>query len=53
MDPKGTLEFTVGAPHEHVRLITYHDAYHEILNDLCRGEVLRDMVGWLDAIVVV
>jgi alpha-beta hydrolase superfamily lysophospholipase len=53
VDPKGTLEFTVGAPHEHVRLVTYRDAYHEVLNDLCRAEVLKDLIGWLDAIVVV
>lgn len=53
VDPKGTLEFTVAAPHELVRLITYRDAYHEIFNDLCRDQVMKDLVGWLDAIVVV
>jgi alpha-beta hydrolase superfamily lysophospholipase len=53
VDPKGTLEFTVSAPHELVRLITYRDAYHEIFNDLCRDQVMKDLVGWLDAIVVV
>ena len=53
VDPKGTLEFTVGAPHEHVRLVTYRDAYHEIFNDSCRSDALRDLKGWLDAIVVV
>jgi alpha-beta hydrolase superfamily lysophospholipase len=53
VDPKGTLEFTVAAPHERVRLITYRDAYHETFNDLCRDEVVKDVVGWLDAIVVV
>jgi alpha-beta hydrolase superfamily lysophospholipase len=53
VDPKGTLEFTVAAPHERVRLITYRDALHESFNDLCREEVYRDVAGWLDAIVVV
>lgn len=53
VDPKGTLEFTVAAPHERVRLNTYRDAFHETFNDLCRDEVFRDVAGWLDAIVVV
>jgi len=52
-DPKGSLEFTGGAPHGLVRLLTYGDAYHEIYNDPARDEAIKDLVGWLDAIVVV
>ena len=52
-DPKGSLEFNVGAPHGLVRLLTYRDAYHEIFNDPARTEAIKDLVGWLDAIVVV
>jgi alpha-beta hydrolase superfamily lysophospholipase len=52
-DPKGSLEFNAGAPHGLVRLLTYRDAYHEIFNDPARTEAIKDLVGWLDAIVVV
>lgn len=52
-DPKGSLEFNAGAPHGLVRLLTYRDAPHEIFNDPARTEALKDLVGWLDAIVVV
>ncbi len=52
-DPKGSLEFTGVAPHGLVRLITYRDAYHEIFNDPARDQAIKDLVGWLDAIVVV
>jgi alpha-beta hydrolase superfamily lysophospholipase len=52
-DPRGSLEFNAGAPHGLVRLLTYRDAYHEIFNDPARTEAIKDLVGWLDAIVVV
>jgi alpha-beta hydrolase superfamily lysophospholipase len=52
-DPKGSLEFTGAAPHGMARLITYAGAYHEIFNDLNRADVIRDLKGWLDAVVVV
>jgi acylglycerol lipase len=52
-DPKGSLEFNAAAPHGMSRLITYPDAYHELLNDNSRADVLRDITGWLDAAVVV
>jgi alpha-beta hydrolase superfamily lysophospholipase len=53
IDPKGALEFNVVAPHGMARLITYPGAYHEIFNDLDREQVLRDLAGWLDAVIVV
>jgi alpha-beta hydrolase superfamily lysophospholipase len=53
VDPKGALAFNVAAPHGMSRLITYPGAYHEIFNDLDRGQVIRDLVGWLDLAVVV
>jgi acylglycerol lipase len=53
LDPKGALEFNVAAPHGMVRLITYPGAYHEVFNDLDRDQVLRDLAGWLDAVIVV
>jgi alpha-beta hydrolase superfamily lysophospholipase len=53
LDPKGVLEFNVAAPHGMVRVITYPGAYHEIFNDLDREQVIRDLVGWLDAVIVV
>ncbi len=53
IDPKGALEFNVAAPHGMARLITYPGAYHEVFNDLDRGQVIRDLSGWLDAVIVV
>jgi alpha-beta hydrolase superfamily lysophospholipase len=53
VDPKGALEFTGAAPHGMARLITYSDAYHEIYNDLGRDRVIHDLVGWMEAVVVV
>lgn len=53
VDRKGSLEFNAAAPHGMVRLITYHDAYHELFNDPSRDEALRDLKGWLDAVMVV
>ena len=52
-DPKGSLEFSGTAPHGMVRLITYPDAFHELFNDPGRGAVVKDLVSWLDAVLVV
>lgn len=52
-DPKGSLEFNGAAPHGMARLITYSEAFHELFNDLSRDHVVRDLKGWLDAVVVV
>ena len=53
VDPKGALEFNVAAPHGMVRLITYPGAYHELFNDPDRAQPVRDLLGWLDAVLVV
>lgn len=53
VDPKGALEFNVAAPHGMVRLLTYPDAYHELFNDPGRAQPVKDLVGWLDALLVV
>ena len=53
VNPVGALEFSGAAPHGVVRLLTYKDGYHEVFNDLGRDRVIRDLVGWLDAILVV
>jgi alpha-beta hydrolase superfamily lysophospholipase len=53
IDPKGALEFNVVAPHGMARIITYPGAYHEVFNDLDREQVVRDLVGWLDAVLQV
>ena len=53
IDPKGALEFNVAAPHGMARIITYPEAYHEVFNDLDRDQVIRDLTGWLDAVIVV
>jgi len=53
VDPHGSLEFCGAAPHDLCRLITYRDGYHEIFNDPVRGDAVRDLVGWLDAVLVV
>jgi alpha-beta hydrolase superfamily lysophospholipase len=53
VDPKGALEFNVAAPHGVVRLLTYAGAYHELFNDTDRAQPLRDLLGWLDALLVV
>jgi alpha-beta hydrolase superfamily lysophospholipase len=52
-DPRGSLEFSGAAPHGMVRLITYRDGYHELFNDASRADALRDILGWLDAALVV
>lgn len=53
VDPKGALEFAGSAPHGMVRLVTLKDTYHELFNDEGRDKVIRDVVAWLDAAVVV
>jgi alpha-beta hydrolase superfamily lysophospholipase len=53
VDPHGALEFNAAAPHGMARLITYKDGYHEVYNDLSRDEAIRDLVGWMEAVVVV
>jgi alpha-beta hydrolase superfamily lysophospholipase len=53
VDPKGALEFNAAAPHGMVRLITYAGAYHEVFNDSDRSQAVRDLLGWLDAVLVV
>ncbi len=53
VDPKGALEFSGAAPHGMARLITYRDGAHEIFNALEREAAIRDVVGWMDAVLVV
>lgn len=53
VDPKGALEFAGAAPHGMVRLVTLKDAYHEVFNDPGRDAVIKDMLAWLDAAMVV
>ena len=53
VDPKGALEFSAAAPHGMARLIAYPGVYHELFNDPDRGQAVRDLTGWLDAVLVV
>ncbi len=53
VNPSGALELNGLAPHGMVRLITYRDGYHEVFNDMAREQAIQDLVGWLDAILVV
>jgi len=53
VDPKAALEFNAAAPHGMVRLQTYPEAFHEVFNDPARGQAVRDLLGWLDAVLVV
>ena len=41
------------APHDMLRFVTWRDAYHESLNDTGRDEIVKDLVAWLDAALVV
>jgi len=52
VDPKGALELFGAAPHGRMRFVTLKDTYHELFNDTGRDDVLRDMIAWLDAAVV-
>lgn len=53
VSPSGALELNGLAPHGMTRLFTYRDGYHEVFNDLDRERAIQDLVGWLDAILVV
>lgn len=53
VNASGALELNGLSPHGMVRLITYRDGYHEVFNDLSRDQAIQDLVGWLDAILVV
>jgi alpha-beta hydrolase superfamily lysophospholipase len=53
IDPSGALELNGLAPHGMVRLMTYRDGFHEVFNDLDREQAIKDVVGWLDALLVV
>ena len=53
VNPQGSLELSGLAPHGMVRLLTYKDGFHEVFNDLDREQAIRDLVGWLDAVLVV
>ena len=53
VSPQGALEINGLAPHGMTRLFTYRDGYHEVFNDLDRERAIQDLVGWLDAILVV
>jgi alpha-beta hydrolase superfamily lysophospholipase len=53
VEPIGSLEFTAAAPHGMVRLFTYKDGYHEVFNDPTRDQAIKDLLGWLDAVLVV
>ena len=53
VDPKGALEAAGAAPHDMMRFMTWRDACHESLNDVGRDAIVRDIVAWLDAALVV
>src|SRR5262245_26046054 len=53
IDPTGSLELSGLAPHGMVRLLTYRDGFHEVFNDLDREQATNDVVGGLDALLVV
>jgi alpha-beta hydrolase superfamily lysophospholipase len=53
VDPKGALEAVAAAPQYMLRFVSCPDSYHETMNDTGREQVVRDMVAWLDAAVVV
>jgi alpha-beta hydrolase superfamily lysophospholipase len=53
VDPTGSLELNVSAPHGMTRLLSYRDAYHELFNDLDRDRVIKDVGNWLDTVTVV
>jgi len=53
VNPKGALEAAAAAPHGMLRFVTLKDTYHELFNDTGREEVIKDLVAWLDAALVV
>jgi alpha-beta hydrolase superfamily lysophospholipase len=53
IDRSGALEFTGHAPHAMARLVTVTGAFHEVLNEPSRLATIRDILAWLDAVLVV
>jgi len=53
IDPQGALEFTGLAPHALARLVTVTGSYHEALNEPSRAATIREVIAWLDAVLVV
>ena len=49
VSPAATREFAARVPQERVRYIEYPGAYHSLLIDTNREEVLRDIGEWLEA----
>ena len=47
IDYKGTQEFTNNS--EKATLKLYEGGYHELQNDLCREEMLQDVLDWLNS----
>ena len=47
IDYKGTEAFANNTPKASLKL--YKDAYHELQNDLCKEEMLQDVVNWLNS----
>ena len=47
IDYKGTEEFANTT--EKATLKLYKGGYHELQNDLCKGEMLTDVVNWLNS----
>lgn len=47
IDYKGSVSFTKNTKQASLKL--YKEAYHELHNDLCKDEVLKDIIHWLDA----
>lgn len=51
VDAAGTREFAAASPRGMARLVTYRDSWHELFNDLDRDTVVRDVIGWLEAVL--
>ena len=51
VDPAGTAEFAAAAPRGLLTHIVYPGAYHEILNDLDRAKVEKDLFEWLERVI--
>jgi alpha-beta hydrolase superfamily lysophospholipase len=34
-----------------VSIVVYHDARHEVYNEINKDEVIADLTSWLDAVV--
>jgi alpha-beta hydrolase superfamily lysophospholipase len=49
--PEGSQEFVAAAPDSLSKLVTYADAFHEVLNDPGRERVIRDVVRWLERVL--